>query len=145
MAKENPDDHSETHKPLPHCKALLLCEKVTESQLTDKITLHNLIETFNLRSFPGRSTPFTIFLQVYDGIGRYPITVEVNDLTGGLTIAEIDLDDFDFPERLVMIQMTAPIDSVPLPHPGRYELVIVLDGQPLARQYFVAEVDHVSR
>jgi hypothetical protein len=142
MPTGNPD---ETGKPLPHCKALLICEKVTESQLTGKISLHNLIENFNVRSFPGRSTPFAIFLQVYDGIGRYPIRVEVNNLTDGLTIAEIDLDDFDFPERLVMIQMTAPIDSVPLPHPGRYELVIVLDGRPLATQYFLADVDHVSR
>jgi len=45
MPKEEPDDHLEAGKPLPHCKALLICEKVTESQPTGKITLHNLIES----------------------------------------------------------------------------------------------------
>jgi len=29
MPKPNPGDHSDAGKPLPHCKALLICEKVT--------------------------------------------------------------------------------------------------------------------
>ncbi|HVA48775.1 MAG TPA: hypothetical protein VNH11_20585 [Pirellulales bacterium] len=64
MSTANPRDPSNAAKPLPHCKALLVCEKVTESQITGKITLHNLIERFGLRVFPGRSTRFATFLQV---------------------------------------------------------------------------------
>ena len=101
MPKETSQDQPETGKPLPHCKALLLCEKVTESQITGKITLHNLIEKFRLRAFPGRSNRFTIFLQVYDGIGRYAMTLEVNDLADGSSLAVIEVDDLDFPDRLL--------------------------------------------
>lgn len=75
---------------------MLLCEKVTESQISGKITLHNLIDRFALRSFPGRSTRFAIFLQAYDGIGRYGIKVEINDLADGSTVAHGEADDLDF-------------------------------------------------
>jgi hypothetical protein len=32
MAKANRQDYPETGKPLPHCKAILLCEKPLASQ-----------------------------------------------------------------------------------------------------------------
>lgn len=142
MTEENHHDHAETGKPLPHCKALLLCEKVTESLITGKVTLHNLIERFEVAAFPARSTRFTIFLEVYDGIGRYEMEVEVNDLRDGSAVAAIELDDLDFPDRLTRIQVTAPVDFVPLQKPGRFELVVLVGGQPLASQYFAAEVDN---
>lgn len=128
-------------KPLPHCKSLLICEKVTESQLSGKITLHNLIETFQVRTFPGRSTRFSVFLQVYDGIGRYPIAMRFSDLTDGSIIAETELHHLDFPDRLARIQVTVPIESVGLSQAGRYELVVFVGDQPLASQHFDAEID----
>ncbi|HVA48774.1 MAG TPA: hypothetical protein VNH11_20580 [Pirellulales bacterium] len=68
--------------------------------------------------------------------------MEINDLTDGSTIAETRLDDLDFPDRLAKIQVMVPFEFVPLPRPGRYELVVLVDGQPLASQQFDAEVDH---
>ena len=141
MAKEKTDEHAEAGKPLPHCKALLLCEKVTESQLTEKITLHNLIETFGLRSFPGRSTPFVIFIELYDGIGRYKLTIEVHDLSDDSMVAHTTYGNLEFPERLTRIVVTIPIDFVQLPRPGRYELVALANGQEIGRQYFDVEVE----
>lgn len=141
MAKENPRDPSDAGKPLPHCTALLICEKVSVSQITGAVSLHNLIEEFRLRSFPGRSSRFTIYLQVYDGIGRYSLSVEINDLGDDSSIAVAKVPDLDFPDRLAKIAVTIPIDSVPLPRPGRYELVVFVDGQPLPRQHFNVEAD----
>jgi hypothetical protein len=91
MSKTKPGD-ADSGRPLPHRNALLVCEKVTESQITGKITLHNLIEKFELRAYPGRSTRFSIFL----------------------------------------------------PRPGRYELVVFLDGRQLASQHFEAEIANGS-
>jgi hypothetical protein len=136
MSKEHP----ERSKPLPHCKALLLCEKVTESQLTGKTTLHNLVRQFALPRFPGRSTPFTIFLELYDGTGRYSVRLQFNSLVDDSTIAETSVDDLDFLGRLAKIQVTVPVEYVRLSQPGRYELVVFLDEQPLASQYFDAEL-----
>lgn len=142
MAKENDHEPGETVKPLPHCKALLLCEKVTQSQLTGKVTLHNLIEGFQSRIFPGRSTPFAIFLQVYDGIGRYTVSTEITDLSDGSIVGRTALQDLYFSDRLTRIQLVIPVDSVWLPRPGRYEMVVFVEGQPLASQHFQAEVEN---
>lgn len=141
MSNEEPNNSAEVGKPLPHCRALLICEKVTESQLTEKITLHNLIEKFSLRSFPGRSTPFVIFIQLYDGIGRYKLTIEVHDLSDDSMVARTTYGNLEFPERLTRMVVTIPIDFVQLPRPGRYELVALANGQEIGRQYFDFEVE----
>lgn len=140
MARER-SEKNPTQKPLPHCKAMLLCEKVTVSQITGMVSLHNLIENFPIRAFPGRSTRFALFLQAYDGIGRYGTRVEINDLADGSTIAQAELDDLDFLDRLATIQLMVPFEFVNLPEPGRYEVVVLLDGQPFAQQHFDAEID----
>lgn len=142
MSNKDPNDDAEAGKPLPHCKALLICEKMTESQLTEKITLHNLIENFGLRAFPGRSTPFVIFIQLYDGIGRYKLTIEVHDLSDDSMVARTTYGDLEFPERLTRMVVTIPIDFVQLPRPGRYELVALANGQDVGRQYFDVEMAH---
>jgi hypothetical protein len=58
------------HKPLPQCKAFLLCDKVSQDETTAQLTLHKLIETLRFPIFPADSVPFVVFMQLYDGIGR---------------------------------------------------------------------------
>lgn len=91
--------------------------------------------------FPAPSRPFVVFLQLYDGIGRYHVNMEVNGLDDDTSVARAALPDLDFPERLAKIDMMIPVDSILLPRPGRYELIVLLDGKELARQHFDAETD----
>jgi hypothetical protein len=108
---------------------------------TGELSLHRLIERFRLRVFPAASTPFMVFVQLYDGIGRYRVTMALNALDDDTSVAWAALPDVDFPDRLAKMEMIIPVDSVLLPRPGRYELIVLLDGQELARQHFDAETD----
>lgn len=129
------------NKPLPHCRAILLCEDVGEDEATGAISLINLIEHFKTDTFPAQTRPFMLFLQLYDGIGRYGVCIEARALDDDTSVARATLSDVDFPERLAKIEMMVPVDSVLLPRPGRYELALLLDGQELAKQHFDAETD----
>ncbi|HVA50526.1 MAG TPA: hypothetical protein VNH11_29545 [Pirellulales bacterium] len=133
------------NKPLPHCKAFLICKEVTEDEETGEISLYALIETFRQHTFPGPTAPFVVFLQVYDGIGRYQMSIEANALDDDASVARATVADLDFPERLAKIDIAIPVDSVYLPRPGRYELLVFVDGQELARQYFNAEIQDVEQ
>ncbi len=126
-------DTSRSGKPPPHCKALLLCRKTSEDATTGELTLHHLVETLYCTGFPGRAWPFNVFAQLYDGIGGYELEVRVHDLVDGAIIAHGTLRNLEFPERLAKMDLVVPIQSMHLPHPGRYELVIFANGHELAR------------
>lgn len=132
---------STAYKPLPHCRAILLCEDVGEDPATGELSLHKLVERFRMPVFPAPSRPFVVFVQLYDGIGRYRVNMEVNALDDDTSVARATLPDLDFPDRLAKIDMMIPVKSVFVPRPGRYELIVLLDGQELARQHFDAETD----
>lgn len=129
------------NKPLPHCRAILLCDNVGEDPATGEISLHKLIDSFRVSAFPAASKPFWVFVQLYDGIGQYDVSMEANALDRDTSVAKAALPGLDFPERLAKIDMIIPVESVFLPRPGRYELIVLLDGQELCRQHFDAEND----
>lgn len=129
------------NKPLPHCRAILICERVADDPATGELTLHKLIECFRMPAFPAASPSFMVFVQLYDGIGRYRVSMALNALDDDTSVARATLPDVDFPDRLAKMEMIIPVDSVFLPRPGRYELIVLLEGQELARQHFDAETD----
>lgn len=108
------------NKPLPHCRAILLCERVAGDAATGEITLHRLTERFRMRVFPGASQPFMVFLQLYDGIGRYRVSMALNALDDDTCVALATLPDVDFPERLAKMEMIIPVDN---DNPGGFGVV----------------------
>lgn len=135
--------NSETskHKPLPQCKAFLLCEDITQDEVTGKLTLHELIEGLTFPEFPADSIPFAIFVQLYDGIGRYQLAVEVRDLADNTSMRVAPFSDLEFPERLAKMDVVLPVRFLRLPRSGRYEFAVFLDGDELATQPIIAELE----
>ncbi|MGH7135009.1 MAG: DUF6941 family protein [Pirellulales bacterium] len=129
-----------THKPLPQCKAFLICEGVGINNSTGQFNLYNLVNSLTFVQFPAAARPLVAFLQLYDGIGRYEVSVELRDLADESSVAAGIFGHLDFPERLVKMELAVPIDSMRLPHLGRYEIAVLLDGQELATQFIDAEV-----
>ncbi len=139
MRKDSTGGTSRGGKPPPHCKSLLLCRETSEDATTGELTLRHLVETLYCTEFPGWTPPFSVFAQLYDGIGGYEWEIRVQDLVDGAIIARGTHGHLEFPERLAKMYLIVPIRSMRLPHPGRYELVVFANGDELARQYFDAE------
>lgn len=85
-----------------------------------------------------------VFLQLIDGIGRYDLTLEIQDLAEQHTIARGVGPRIAFPDRVTPLQLRLQIPALPLKHPGRYDVIVFADGQEIDRQQFVAvaEEDH---
>ena len=142
MRRENSNGTGNAAKPPPQCLALLLCQRTFQDSSTGAFTLFDLIHTLKVSAFPGRSPPFEIFVELYDGIGAYDLTIEVHDRSDGATIARATLTDLDFIERLAKMDLSMPVQSVGLPRAGRYDVIALVRGQELARQYFIAEAEN---
>ncbi|MGH7138147.1 MAG: hypothetical protein ACREHD_20545, partial [Pirellulales bacterium] len=69
------------------------------------MSLHSLIDSFRQAAFPGPTSPFVVFLQLYDGIGRYHMAMEANALDDDTSVARATLPNLDFPERLAKIDV----------------------------------------
>lgn len=138
------DGNRATQKPLPQCKAFLICKKVGVDDATGEFSLSKIINTLESPAFPAEAGPFAIFLQLYDGIGTYDLSVELRDLVDDISVAVASLTKLDFPEPLVKMELALPITSLRLPHPGPYEIAVLFDGREVATQFIDAEVSDGS-
>ena len=108
--------------------------------VTGKCTIVGVFEVFNLRSMPGRTSSFTVFLQLTDGIGRYDLVIEIYDLQQGVVLGRGSGLGLNWPQKLLKMNVTIPVPPVPVTHEGAYDLVVTANGQEIERQKFTVAV-----
>ena len=126
-------------KPPPKCKAILLCDQTIIDAATGKLSIIGIFARFTVPAFPGTLIPFTAFLQMTSGIGRYKITLEIHDLREDTVVARAEGPEVDFPDRATKINFATPVPPLALEHPGAYDFVVFADGQEIDRQQFDAQ------
>jgi len=93
-------------------------------------------------AIPGLTSKMSLFVQLVDGIGRYDITVRIDDLANDRIVARGTGPRVFFPDPLTIRQFTLPITALPIEHPGSYDVIVLADNQEIDRQQFiVAEAD----
>lgn len=136
MPREKPKRISRVHKSLPQCKACLLCDDVMIDALTSKPSLMGLFNACPVPSFPGRTRPFAVFLQLIDAVGRFDIRLSIADLSTGDELGEVTSPPVEITERLLPTNVVIRIPPVTVEHDGAYDLVVLADGEEIDRQQF---------
>ena len=126
-------------KPPPQCKAILLCERTIVEHATRNISIIGVFYQFNI-GFPGAAIPFSVFMELVNGIGDYDIMVEIHDLTEDKVLARAQLSNINFADRRHRVNLIIPVPALPLAHPGVYDLVVFANNQEIDRQQFVAKL-----
>ena len=134
MAKRKTGDESKMDKPLPGCKAILLCDQIIVEAGTGKISVIGTFDRLYLATLPGYSTWLSLFLQLVDGIGSYALAVEIHHLTENLVLARVDQGEVQFQERPVRLNLEILIPPLSLEHPGAYDVVVLANEQEIDRQ-----------
>ncbi|MEX2287515.1 MAG: hypothetical protein WD648_10535 [Planctomycetaceae bacterium] len=120
--------------PPPICKAILLCDSTIVEAGTGKVSIIGVFGQFTVLQLPGRLSPFTVFLQLIEGVGRYDIVVEFQDLRDNMVMARADGLAITFPARLMTMNVILPVPPVPVVHSGEYEIVVFANAQEIDRQ-----------
>lgn len=81
------DRNTAAHKPLPQCKAFLICEDAEVDDVTGQFSLYNVVNSLSFSEFPAKTRSLVAFLQLYDGIGRYELSVELRDVADESSVA----------------------------------------------------------
>jgi hypothetical protein len=123
-------------RPIPRCKAVLLCDRAIVEAGTGKISAIGIFNSFTLAEFPGITLPFSVLLVLVDGINRYRVRIAVHDLARDVIVGEADAPDIIFPQRLQPMCLVIPIAGIEVGHPGAYDLIVFADGAEIDRHQF---------
>jgi hypothetical protein len=125
-------------KPPPVCKAILLFDQVIIDAISERISLIGIFDVLGFSSFPHETQPFAAYVELVDGIGKYALTIEVNDLQAGTILARQPAIELEFPERVNKAVLLINCARLHLPQEGAYDFVVFADNQEIDRQKFVA-------
>jgi hypothetical protein len=124
-------------KPLPICKAILLCDDVTRDEETHKTNVIGIFDTFQFSSFPGLTSPSKIFLRLADAVGRYSITAEVHDTEHDVILFRSPgSGEFGNLNEAMSGELWLPVAELRFEGPGEFDMVVFADGIELARTDF---------
>jgi hypothetical protein len=121
-------------KPVPQCKAILLCERAIREAGTNQHSLIGIVRRFVVPRLPAQSQPVTAYLQLAEGVGSYNISAEVRDLTTGQPLAQGQGATIEFQDRLTVLEFLLPLPPLPLRQEGGLELVVFANGEEIDRQ-----------
>lgn len=124
--------------PPPKCKAILLCEKAIIDAVTGSPSIISVFDGFTVPHVPSKTSPFTAFLHLTDGIANheYKITVEIHDLSNGTVIARTSGPAIRWGDRFGRINLVIPVPPLPVKHVGDYDFVVYANDQEIDRQKF---------
>ncbi len=121
---------------------MLICRSTIVEAITGNHSLICTFNTFHIKNLPAKIGGFTIFIQLTDGIGKHDFILEVHDLRESTIIGRAGAFSLTWPERLLTMNLSIVVGGLPIEHEGFYDLVLIADGQEIARQKFEARTPH---
>lgn len=140
-AEETKQGDGKGQIPPPKCKALLLCQYALVEAKTGRPSIIGVINNLTVPRCPIVIPPMHAFLQLVNGIGRYDIVLNFQDIAEGVVLRRGIGLSVIFVERLLKMNIILPIPPLRIPHEGVHEIVIFANEQEIERQKFAAIIE----
>ena len=124
--------------PIPECKTILTCTRTVLDALTGDVNLLNVFSSFKIQGQPGRTTPFSLFVQLTGGKGDYEVAAEFHDLEDGQSLCRA-VGMIQMIDRLKLVNVHFDFGSIQVTHAGRYDLIVYVNGQAVDQLSFAVE------
>jgi hypothetical protein len=121
---------------LPVAKMLYVCDDVVRDPQSGKVSVLNIWETVNAKSFPHSLDKLCVFAQFRSGLGEIPFEIEIMDADTGDMIGQTMRFALFFKDRTVRHDLIGKIKPVVFPSPGTYFVTMYcnnefVDDQPI--------------
>ena len=118
--------------PLPLGQSFVICREIIQIPRGGVVCLIGPIEGVVAGSFPAE-IPLSVYAQMSDARGRYEISLQLVDDQGDVvwTWSETATVEEEDPLQTHTIHFRDALVS--FPRPGRYDLVIVANGEPMVQ------------
>jgi hypothetical protein len=128
--------------PAPICKSFLTCRQVTADAKYKDTCIIGLRSNYEHHRFPA-SVRVGIFARLASAHGRYHVEIQVQTLEGEVVWREGPPEPWDLDDPLFTYDLKFNINLV-FPAPAQYELVLLANGQELARERFQAKLRQLA-
>jgi hypothetical protein len=116
--------------PPPVVLGFILCEKIIVEEKTKNLTLVSTFNKLVVEDFPS-TRPLALYAVFTGGLGRATIDVEISSLGSDEVIHELQRS-VHFPNRLTDVQALFRINDCTFTEPGKYQIVLRVDGEAVA-------------
>ena len=120
--------------------ALLFSDYLVEEKNSSKKTVAGIFSVIYGRKFPLQYGPFWLYCSFTNLVGEHTFAINIHaDMTKNVVLSvggKVDSSD-----REAVIELSIPIQSLLLPEPEKYGVILHLDGSPLLnRTLYVREL-----
>lgn len=122
------------------CLSMVICETVIEDKRTNNKSLINTFNRLNASKFPCQTACIALVCALTGGHGKTPLEVELNYLGADIApMAKLQgAVDFKSDPNQV-IDLVLEFKGVPWEKPGKYEFVLLCDGQRVNSRCFLVQ------
>lgn len=128
-------DMAEKVKPV--LLAMIICDQLIREEGTKKISLLGLFNRVGAKTFPCVHSRLHIFVAVTDYMGTADCELKFSD-NSGKEIVKL-AGQFNFPNKLAVIEMNFRMDNLPLPKAGAYHFDFIIDREIIGHRKFRVE------
>jgi len=127
--------------PKPDVLLAALCDDVRH-ELSGKVSLMGIFDTFNVAAYTAPLPAFHIFAKIgVETEGTHPVTLRIRSEEGDFK-AELQgqmlAQARDELTELYLSNMDLAINGMTIPRPGKYQIILVVDGYELTVGAFLA-------
>ena len=117
---------------MPVVVGLHVCERVTADPVTGALSLSNRITRLSSEHFPTLGFDLSVIAFLTDGFGMLAFRIEIESLATGELIHEFPTME-PFADRLREVNFQLRLPNVAFPHPGGYQIGLMIEDEPIAR------------
>ena len=118
---------------LPRVAGLIFCKRMEINVAAVEMSLAGVFHTLIFSAFPAH-VPFTVYTELYDAAAEGTMELAVMRLETERTIYR-QTRWFASSDRQLVIQYETRVQKCIFPAPGRYAVMLRLDGDELTRRY----------
>lgn len=119
--------------PTPVVQAFVVCREIYQDQRTNEFILIRPFNQLTFASFPARYR-LAVYTHITGGHGSYRVGFHLRDREDRPVWGIEWMDPLDHPDPLEPQQVVFHSVDVDFPKAGKYELVLVLNGEDTASQ-----------
>jgi hypothetical protein len=119
--------------PTPLAQAFVVCREIYQDRRSNEFLLIRPFNRVAFRSFPARC-PLAIYAHITGGHGHYQVELHLRDSEGRTVWARRWDEPLEHPDPVEPQQIAFWELVVDFPRTGRYDLVLVANGEDVASQ-----------
>ena len=118
----------------PILVAIILCDMVIVDEATQKRSLIGMFNNITVNALPVNYPKMVLFFSFTNWKGKKKITLRIKDPNGN-TVTQADIEH-SHANPVGVLEFNFNIDSLPLCHPGVYDIDILVNGDPMGLRQF---------